>query len=72
MGIYIIISNSNDFNDNSESDKNELLSNIFKALNLSVDKCEKDIGLYKTTIKKMLQAKELIEELKVKDKKKES
>jgi len=37
----------------------------------SFNKAEKDIGIYKSTISKMEQAKELIEELKIKDKKKE-
>ena len=39
-------------------------------LNLSADKAEKDIGIYKSSISKMEQAKELIEELRIKDKKK--
>ena len=43
---------------------------IFKELNLPPDKAEKDIGIYKSSISKMEQAKELIEELRIKDKKK--
>ena len=39
------------------------------SLNLSVNKAEKDIGLYKSSITKMQQAKELIEETKTKGKK---
>ena len=42
---------------------------IFEKLNLSIDKAEKDIGVYKSSITKMEQAKELIQELKIKDKK---
>ena len=38
-------------------------------LNLSFSKAEKDIGTYKSTLKKMKQAKELLEETKIKDKK---
>ena len=50
--------------------KNKLFKKIFSKLNLSVEKAEKDIGLYKSNIKKIEQAKELIEELKIKNKKK--
>ena len=51
---------------------NKMISNIFEELNLSTNKAEKDIGIYKSTISKMEQAKELIEELRIKDKKKEN
>ena len=47
-----------------------MISDIFEQLGLSTSKAEKDIGLYKTSISKLEQAKELIEELKIKDKKK--
>ena len=50
---------------------NKITYEIFEELNLSKTKAEKDIGIYKSTISKMEQAKELIEELKTKDKKKE-
>ena len=45
-------------------------SDIFEKLSISANKAEKDIGIYKSSISKMEQAKELIEELKVKNKKK--
>ena len=48
-----------------------MISNIFEKLNLSANKAEKDIGIYKSSISKMEQAKELIEELRTKDNKKE-
>ena len=48
-----------------------MISNIFEELSLSSNKAEKDIGIYKSSISKMEQAKELIEELRIKDKKKE-
>jgi len=48
-----------------------LISDIFEKLNLSTNKAEKDIGIYKSSISKMEQAKELIEELRTKEKKKE-
>ena len=70
LGIYILISNSQDFKEKNESDKNKMTSDIFERLSLSANKAEKDIGIYKSSISKMEQAKELIEELRIKDKKK--
>ena len=70
LGIYILISNSQDFKEKNESDKNKMISEIFEKLSLSANKAEKDIGVYKSSISKMVQAKELIEELRIKDKKK--
>ena len=49
---------------------NKVIANIFENLKLSTNKAEKDIGIYKSGISKMEQAKELIEELRIKDKKK--
>ena len=69
LGIYILISNSQDFKEKNESDKNKMNSDIFEKLSLSANKAEKDIGIYKSSISKMEQAKELIEELRIKDKK---
>ncbi len=70
LGIYILISNSQDFQEKNESDKNKMTSDIFEKLSLSANKAEKDIGIYKSSLSKMEQAKELIEELRIKDKKK--
>ena len=69
LGIYLLISDSQDFQEKNESEKNKIISDIFEKLNLSIDKAEKDIGIYKSSITKMEQAKELIQELKIKDKK---
>jgi len=44
---------------------------LFEKLRLSTNKVEKDIGKCKSNISKMKQAKELIEELRIKDKKKD-
>ncbi len=63
LGIYILISKAQDFKEKNGSEMNDIISNIFENLNLSTNKAEKDIGIYKSTILKMLQAKELIEEL---------
>ena len=70
LGIYILISNSKDFKEKNENEMNKIISDIFEKLNLSPEKAEKDIGIYKSGISKMKQAKELIEELRIKDKKK--
>ena len=48
-----------------------MISDIFEKLNLSANKAEKDIGIYKSSISKMEQAKELIKELRIKDNKKD-
>ena len=66
LGIYLLISDSQDFQEKNESEKNKIISDIFEKLNLSIDKAEKDIGVYKSSITKMEQAKELIQELKIK------
>ena len=70
LGLYILFSRSTDFNSKSESEKNKIILEFFEEVKLSANKAEKDIGIYKSNISKMEQAKELIEELKEKDKKK--
>ena len=70
LGIYILISYSQDLKGGNESEMNKLISDFFEKLNLSTSKAEKDIGIYKSSISKMEQAKELIKELRIKDKKK--
>ena len=70
LAIYILISSAQDLKDKEESERNKMISDIFEKLNLSANKAEKDIGIYKSSISKMKQAKELIEELRIKDKKK--
>ena len=71
LGIYVLISNSQDFKEKNESDKIKMNFDIFEKLSLSANKAEKDIGIYKSSISKMEQARELIEELRIKDKKKD-
>ena len=70
LGIYGLFLNTNDFKGKNDAEMNNMISEIFEKLNLSTNKAEKDIGIYKSSISKMEQAKELIEELKIKDKKK--
>ena len=71
LGTYIIISNSQDFKEKKDSERNKMISDIFEKLSLSPNKAEKDIGIYQSSISKMEQAKELIEELRIKDKNKD-
>ena len=70
LAIYILISSAQDLNEKDESGTKKMISDVFEKLNLSANKAEKDIGIYKSSISKMEQAKELIEELRIKDKKK--
>jgi len=71
LGTFILISKSEDFKEKKESEISKMISVLFQNLSLSPDKAEKDIGIYKSSISKLEQAKELIEELKIKDKKKD-
>ena len=71
LGMYILISNAKDLKGKKESEVNTMVTDIFEKLKLSTNKAEKDIGIYKSSISKMEQAKELIEELRIKDKKKD-
>jgi len=71
LGIYILISNSQDLKEKNESEINKIIYDILEKLGLPAIKAEKDIGIYKSSLSKMKQAKELIEELRIKDKKKE-
>ena len=71
LGTYLLISKAKEFKSKNESEINAMISDVFEKLNLSINKAEKDIGIYKSTISKMEQAKELIEELKKKEKKKD-
>ena len=72
LGVFLIISNSKEFKDKKDSEKNDIVSENIKSLNLPIEKAEKDIGLYKSSITKLKQAKELIEETKTKTKGKKS
>ena len=69
LGLYILISSASDFKEKKGSEKKKIISEIINDLNLSVNKAEKDIGIYKSSITRIKQAKELIEEAKSKTKK---
>ena len=66
LGIYLIISNATDFKNIKDSEKNKTISDIFDKLNLSFNKAEKDIGIYKNILIRMEQAKELLQEARIK------
>jgi len=69
LGIYILISRAQDFKERKANEMKKVITNVFDMLKISTNKAEKDIGIYKSSISKMTQAKELIEELKIKAKK---
>ena len=69
LGIYLIIANATDFKSIKDTEKNKEILDIIKELNLSVNKAEKDIGIYRSSLLKMEQAKELLQEARIKDKK---
>ena len=71
LGIYLIVAGANDLKNKNESEINQAISDIIKDLNLPINKVEKDISLYKSSIKKLDQAKELLEEARIQNKKKE-
>ena len=50
LGIYKIISNAQDLRGANEVEMNKIISNIFENLNLSFNKAEKDIGIYKSSL----------------------
>ena len=72
LGIYLIIANATDFKEIKDSEKNKIISEIINKLNLSFNKAEKDIGIYKSSLVKMEQAKELLQEAKAKANKEKS
>ena len=71
LGIYLVINNASDFKKVNDSEKNKFIFDLVESLNLSVNKAEKDIGVYKSTINKMEQSREMLEEAKLQNKKKE-
>ena len=62
LGIYKVITIANDFKEESDISKLEILTKISNKLNLPINKIEKDISIYKSNLKKFEQAKELIRE----------
>ena len=62
LGIYKILSSANDFKEEEDIKKIVEIEKIVKNLNLPLVRAEKDISLFKSSIKKFEQAKELIKE----------
>ncbi len=62
LGIYKILSIANDFKEEEDIKKIAEIEKIFTSLNLPLVRAEKDISLFKSSIKKFEQAKELIKE----------
>ena len=62
LGIYKIIKLANDFQDEKDISKLEILTKISQKLNLPLTKVEKDISIYTSNLKKFEQAKELLRE----------
>ena len=62
LGIYKIISLANDFKEEEDISKLEILTKLANELNLPLTKVEKDISIYISSLKKFEQAKELLRE----------
>ena len=70
LGIFKILASANDFKDNEDISKIKIISDIAEKLNLPLARAEKDISLYKSTIKRIDQAQELLKETVLADRKK--
>ena len=70
LGIYKIFTKANDFKDNEDITKIKIISELAEKLELPITRAEKDISLYKISIKRITQAKELLKETVLADRKK--
>ena len=70
LGIYKVLTTANDFTDNEDVSKLKLLSEITEKLNLPQSRAEKDISIYKTSVKRIEQAIELLKETVLAERKK--
>ena len=70
LGIYKILSKANDFKDNEDITKIKIISELAEKLELPLTRAEKDISIYKTSIKRLSQARELLKETVLADRKK--
>ena len=70
LGIYKIISKANDFKDNEDITKIKIISDVAEKLELPLTRAEKDISIYKNSIKRITQARELLKETVLADRKK--
>jgi len=70
LGIYKIFSKANDFKDNEDITKVKTFTELVEKLELPLSRAEKDISIYKNSIKRLTQAKELLKETVLADRKK--
>ena len=70
LGIFKILSKANDFNDNEDISKIKIISELTEKLELPLPRAEKDISLYRNSIKRITQARELLKETVIADRKK--
>ena len=70
LGIYKILTKANDFKDNEDITKIKIISELAEKLELPLTRAEKDISIYKTSIKRLFQARELLKETVIADRKK--
>ena len=70
LGIYKILTKANDFKDNEDITKIKIISELAEKLELPLTRAEKDISIYKNSIKRITQARELLKETVLADRKK--
>ena len=70
LGIYKILSKANDLKDNEDISKIKIVSELTEKLELPLSRAEKDISIYKNSIKRISQARELLKETVLADRKK--
>jgi len=70
LGIYKILTKATNFKDNEDITKIKIISEIAEKLALPLSRAEKDISIYKNSIKRITQAKELLKETVLADRKK--
>jgi photosystem II biogenesis protein Psp29 len=70
VGLYTILDTANPDITKDESKRNEAFKEICNALNLSEDKVQKDLELYRSNLEKMSQAQAVIAEALAADRKK--
>ena len=70
LGIYKIFTKANDFKDNEDITKIKIISELTEKLELPLTRAEKDISIFKNSIKRITQARELLKETVLADRKK--
>ena len=70
LGIYKILTKASDFKDNEDVAKIKIISELAEKLELPLTRAEKDISIYKNNINRITQARELLKETVLADRKK--